>query len=223
MNMIWIGLATGLTMVGQPPTEPIRAAVVDVPRVSEQYRKTADLEAHFEKLRADFNKERDAQQDRIKRLVRSLQEELKPGSEDYRQRAKQVAMLEAELAWYTEVQSRKIEARLKDSLLSIFNDIHQAVREVADGRGIELVLSADRLPGDAPGSAGQVRQQILFQKVLYWNPRLDITRAVVDRLNQRYQQQSNGQSVPGRDRTSSSVDGGTPQRAVDPPSPSPAP
>ena len=75
--------------------------------------------------------------------------------------------------------------------------------DVADRRIAEsmqpgdLVVTADRLPRDRPSSATQVRQQILLQKVLYWNPRLDITSAVVERLNKRYQDRPQRQTPRG--------------------------
>lgn len=216
MNMIWIALATGLAMAGQQDSSRgIRAAVVNVPRVSEQYRKTAELETHFEKLRDTFTKEHDAQREKIQRMTRSLREELKPGSEDFRQRAKQVAMLEAQLAWFNESEGERIEIGLRTSLLSIYEDIHAAIREIAGERNLDLVLTADRLPEDPPGSTGQVRQQILLQKVLYWNPRVDITDAVIERINLRYQQRAKGASMTG-DGSSSAVAGGGSQRAPAP-------
>lgn len=173
-------------VVGQAEDGPTRVAVVNVPVVSEKYQKTADLEAHFEGIRRKLNERRNALKDKIDRTGRSLQEELKPGTEAYRERRKQLALLEAELQWFVESEGQRAEQGLAESLTEIYGDIQTAVREVARESGIDVVLAADRLPEMPPKSAVHVRQQILLQKVLYWNPRLDITDQVVTWLNANY-------------------------------------
>lgn len=173
-------------VVGQAGEGPTRVAVVNVPVVSENYKKTADLEAHFEGIRRKLNERRNVLKDKIDRTGRSLQEELKPETEAYRERRKQLALLEAELQWFVESEGRRAEQGLAESLKEIYSDILTAVREVARKRGIDVVLAADKLPEMPPHSAVHVRQQILLQKVLYWNPRLDITDQVVTWLNANY-------------------------------------
>jgi len=173
-------------VVGQVGDGPTRVAVVNVPVVSEKYQKTADLEAHFEGIRRKLNERRNTLKDKIDRTGRSLQEELKPETEAYRERRKQLALLEAELQWFVESEGQRAEQGLAESLTEIYGDILRAVREVARESGIDVVLAADKLPDMPPNSAVHVRQQILLQKVLYWNPRLDITDQVVTWLNANY-------------------------------------
>ncbi len=57
---------------------------------------------------------------------------------------------------------------------------------MAEEKGVDVVLAVDRLPDKSPNSPNAVRQQIMLQKVLYWNPRLDMTAEVVSRLNAQY-------------------------------------
>ena len=173
-------------VVGQAGDGATRVAVVNVPVVSEKYQKTADLEAHFEQIRRKLNERRNALKDKIDRTGRSLQEELKPGTDAYRERRKQLALLEAELQWFIESEGRQADQGLAELLKEIYADILTAVREVARESGIDVVLAADKLPESPPNSAVHVRQQILLQKVLYWNPGLDITDQVVTWLNAKY-------------------------------------
>ena len=161
-------------------------AVVNVPLVSERYQKTADLEAQCETIRHGLNDQREALRDRIERTSRSLQEELKPGTPEFRARRKELAMLEAELQWFVESEGKKIEGDLAASLLLIFADIQAVVREVAAEKGIDVVLSADQMADANPETPMQVRQQIVLQKVLYWSPRVDLTSEVIERLNAKY-------------------------------------
>jgi len=163
-----------------------KVAVVNIAAASEKYAKTADLEAQFDAVRRKLNQERDSMKEKIEKANRSLQEELKPGTDEYRARRKQVALMEAELQWFVESEGQKVEKGLADSLRSIFDDIHAAVREVAQEKGVEIVLASDQLPADSPDSPTQVRQHILLQKVLYWTPGLDLTEDVIAKLNARY-------------------------------------
>jgi len=163
-----------------------KVAVVNVGAVSEKYAKTADLEAQFDAVRRKLNQERDSMKERIEKANRSLQEELKPGTDEFRARRKQVALMEAELQWFVESEGQKVEKGLAESLRSIFGDIHAAVGEVAQEKGVEIVLASDQLPPETPDSPTQVRQHILLQKVLFWSPSLDLTAEVITKLNAGY-------------------------------------
>jgi len=177
LSALWSPAVVGQTKV----------AVVNVPQASEQYQKTSDLEARFDALRSELNKQRDDLQGRVERTRRSLQEELKPGTDEYRARRKESAMLEAELQYFMESEGKGIEAGLARSLRTIYDDIHAMVQRVAQEKGFDVVLAADQLPSEIPDSPNALRQQIMLQKVLYWNPRVDLTSEVVARLNSQYQ------------------------------------
>jgi Skp family chaperone for outer membrane proteins len=182
--------------VGQAgATGSARVAVVDVPAVSEGYHKTADLEAKFEGVRRKLNQQRDALREKVELTGRSLQEELKPGTEEFWARRKKLALLEAELQYFMESESKRIETELARSLERIFADIHTVVQAVAQEKGIDVVVAADRMPRDGADSPTQVRQQILLQKVLYWSPRVDLTADIVARLNTRYKDEGGSSSI----------------------------
>jgi len=187
MKTIAAFLALTSIVLGQQGAGAVNVAVVNLPEASERYQKTADLEAQFETVRSKLNEQRAAMKEKVDKLTRSLQEELKPGTEAYAARQKEVAMQEAELQWFVESQSQAVEQGLADSLRQIYDDIRRVVGEVALERGIDVVLASDQLPPQTSGPPNQVRQQILLQKVVYWSPRVDITDEVVARLNARYQ------------------------------------
>lgn len=169
-------------------------AVVNVAVASEKYVKTTELEAQFDAVRKRVNGERDAMKEKLERANRSLQEEIKPGTEEFRKRMKEIALMDAELKWYVESEGQKVEKGLAESLKSIYNDIQTATREVAEEKKIEIVLASDVLPPDTPDSPQQLRQHILLQKVIYWNPSVDLTEEVVARLNAKYK--SGGAASP---------------------------
>ncbi len=183
MALTTLCMSLAVVAFGQT-TGSTRVAVVDVPAVSEQYFKTAELEAQFERRRVSLNKERDELREKIERTGRSLQEELKPGTQEYEQRRKQLAMYEAEMQWFVESTGQRIEGELAKSLRMIYSDIQIAVRAVAEKNKVEVVLAADRLPQESPRTTAQARQQIVLQKVLFWSPSVDLTAQVIAHLNQ---------------------------------------
>ena len=174
-----------------------KIAVVNVPVVSERYARTGDLETQFDALRRRLGAERDTMRERIDRAKQALQEEIKPGTEEFERRRKEVAMLEAELQWFMDSEGQKVERGLANSLRSIFDDIQAVVREIATEKGIDVVLAGDQLPAEMPESTTQIRQHILLQKVLYWSRDVDITDEVVARLNARYKPSGGPVNEPG--------------------------
>ncbi len=201
MAVVSFWLAAVLPLVGQQDASgSVRVAVVNVPAVSEKYLKTTDLETEFEKLRQTFNQQREALQSRIDRTAQSLQEELKPGTEEHWERRKQLAMLDAELQVFVESEGQKIESRIASSLRAIFDDILAATREIALERGIDIVLATDQLPKNVPDSSTQARQQIMLQKVLHWSPRVDLTDDVITRVNAKYKAPSSSAPPVGSAR-----------------------
>ncbi len=177
-------MAAGFVAV--PAWAEMKIAVVNVATVSEKYLKTKDLESQFDTVRKSLGQQRDAMKEKIERAKGAIQEELKPGTVEFHQRRKEIAMMEAELQWFVESEGQKVEKGLAEALRSIFDDIHVCVKEVAEEQGIQIVLAADNVPAEAPDTPNQARQTILLQKVLFWKPEVDMTEAVLARLNQRF-------------------------------------
>jgi Skp family chaperone for outer membrane proteins len=172
--------------VTAPAWADTKIGVVNVATVSEKYLKTKDLESQFDALRKSLGQQRDAMKEKIERAKAALQEELKPGTAEFHQRRKEIAMMEAELQWFVESEGQKVEKGLAEALRSIFDDIHACVKEVAEEQGVQIVLAADNVPAESPDTPNQARQTILLQKVLFWKPEVDMTETVLTKLNQRF-------------------------------------
>jgi Skp family chaperone for outer membrane proteins len=193
LSSVWLALAM-VPIAQQSASGTTRVAVVSVAVVSEKYARTSDLEARFEERRVRLRQERDTRQQKVELTARSLQEELKPGTEAYEERRKELAMLEADLQWFVESENRRLEQNVANSLRSIFADIQEAVRAVAEEKGIDIVLACDELTRQQPENSTQVRQEILLQKVVYWKPSVDLTTDVIRYLNAKYRGQ--GSAAP---------------------------
>jgi len=181
-------LTAGLAAGGPGNGDCIKIAVVNVPVVSEQYLKTGALEEQFNAERAKFTQDGNARRAEMEKLARSLEEELKPGSADYQQRREQLILQQSRLEAFVESEGAKLDASIARSLKAIFDDIQSMVSYVAAEKGIDLVLTIEPLPEGDPESSGVLRQQIMFQKVIYASPHIDITEEVVRRLNLEFKQ-----------------------------------
>lgn len=187
MSLVTVFSAVVWSILSLPlQTGGTSVAVVKVPELSEKYQKTTDLEVQFEVVRKKFNADRDEQKARIDKAAKSLQEELKPGTDEFRARKREIARMEADLQAFAETEGERIEQGLARSLRSIFDDIQAAIAEVAGEKGIDVVIAYDEMPNELPNTTQSIRQQIVLQKVLYWNPRVDLTAAVLERLNAKY-------------------------------------
>jgi len=182
---IWTMTAL-LTVAQQGSAGTTRTAVVNIGAVSERYQKTGDLEAAFEQRRVGFNQKLNELRQKVETTKRSLQEELKPGTPEFDERRKQLALSEMEVQWFMDSEGQRIEQDLAISLREIYADIQNVVKAIAEEQGLELVLAVDQLPADSPANTQQARQQIVLQKVVYWHPRTDITDETASRLNAKY-------------------------------------
>lgn len=174
-----------LALVGQGG-DNVRVAVVNVAVASEQYARTRDLEAEFEQRRLKIREESDQFRSQIEQKRRILTEQLKPGTDAFNVTREELAVLEARAQFFVESRTRMMDEALAQSLRSIYLDIQSAVSELANEQGLDVVLAVDALPGDEASTPTAAKQQILLQKVVYWNPRKDMTESVISRLNANY-------------------------------------
>jgi Skp family chaperone for outer membrane proteins len=195
----WLMCLSVLGVMWGSVAEATNVAVVNVPRVSEQYQRTRDLEAHFEGLQRQFRAQADEKKAKLERDQAALQE-FKEGTPDFESRRRELNASQADLQYFVESEGQKLELGLAQSLKVIFQDIQEAINTVAEAEGIDIVLAYDTLPTDTPRSSNAVRQQIMLQKVLYWKPEHDITEAVIAQLNKTYlerQKQDNAKGDAG--------------------------
>lgn len=190
-RFVFAAVVCVIALPAQSTLADTKIATVNVAEVSEKYERTKDLEAHFDTVRKNLQQQRDELKQKVERTTKSLNEEFKPGTDEYRSRRKELAMMEAQLQYFVDSEGKQIEAELAESLRSIFDDIQTVIRAVAEEKSFDLVLVADSMPPGAPDSTQQVRQQIVLQKVLFASPRVDITGEVVTRLNDKYRAAKN--------------------------------
>jgi len=179
-----LGLVLGLLAGGGAAHAQTSIAVLNVARVFEAYEMTRDLEALFETARRAAADEAEKRRNDTEQMRRALAA-FDPNSEDFARREQELSRAEIEF----QVWSKSTERRLKNDHLRWMRKIYRNTQDVISGiareRKIDIVLTYDELTNDAPDSVA-LRQQILLQKVIYHDDRVDITDETLRRLNEAY-------------------------------------
>ncbi len=196
MHAAWIVVA----ICAQASTGGTKVAVVDVPAVSDAYAKREKLEAEFESMRARYREQVDAEKAEIERQRRAIEEQFKPGSDDYEARKEEIILREARLKIYMDREGVRLDRIVNTSLRSIYDDIRAMVAKVAEEDGIDVVLAKDEIPPPSGATSDVLRQQIMLQKVLYFRPSVDLTSKVAQRLNEAYQQSEAAAAAGGGEK-----------------------
>lgn len=172
-----------------------RTAVLDIAALFEKYERTAYLEEEFLAKRKFLTEEAERRRQQVETLRKAI-EAYKPGTAEFKQ--KQLELREAELRYkvWGETEDENLKDAHKQSLLEIYDDIRRTVAMLAQEKGIDVVLTYDRLTESAQDSES-LRRQILLQKVLYYNPSIDITETTLAALNEQFRKKQSGQSRGG--------------------------
>lgn len=174
-----------------------RVAVVNLPLIFQEYDMTADLERKFDSLRQGKQAQAQKKQEEIEAKKAELQrasQTLLPSSEEFKAIQKEVQRMELEFEWWAKQEEEQLKAEHKAWLLKIYKNVAAEVEAVAQEGDIDLVLAHEELAEDAPDSAS-LRQQILLQKIVYFDDKLDLTRTVLTRLDEKYQAAGGAQSL----------------------------
>lgn len=175
------GSAIGQTAA---PASPTRVAVCDIEEIYGNYSRATDLVAKLNQNREALRAENEERGRAISAIQMEL-EGLKEGSQEYQDRYNEVQRLTIERqAWlqFKEAVTLREHSRLTSQM---YDEINQAVETIAKEAGYQIVLFKQR-PELRGGETRDVLEQIRSRKVLYSDPSVDITQAVLTRLNDAY-------------------------------------
>ncbi len=186
-----------MALVGLSAATTARAAenigVINIADVFDGYQMTTDLERLFQLSEQKIKEQSQTRLAELDTLGKEL-EAFAPRTPDFDERRSALVRLEMEYQVWLGFEQRMLRDEHMRRLIQIYEDTQSAVRGVAESRGIDLVLTYDRLSADAPDSVS-MRQQILLQKVIYANDRIDLTQPVLEQLNRAYQERGGMDSL----------------------------
>jgi Skp family chaperone for outer membrane proteins len=174
--------------LGVPAGTPTRVAVCNIVEVFQKYQRAQDLTVKLNERKGTIEAENER---RVKELqAKQLElEGLKPGMPEHDKLLEQIRRMQLERQLWLKMEEESI---LRDHLRlteEMFKEIREAVGSLAKEQGFELVLQLE--PGDIEArNAQELIAQIDRQKILYYADGMDITAAVLQRLDEAYRVRS---------------------------------
>ena len=169
-------------------TKGTKVAVVNLNKVFNTIDEVKALNEKLQKDKEDYDREQKTRTAGIDKLQNEL-EQLNPDSEQYDNKNKELLNAKAQLqAWY-EVMNADLQHRKKVQMKTLIDKIQIAVGDVAQQRGIDLVIADQsiELPANLDSvNWDQLRALINQRNILYAAKGVDITEAVILQLNNKY-------------------------------------
>lgn len=161
------------------------------------YKRMQDEQKTSTAKRKELQAEQKSRYDELQRLNAKLQQHT-PGSEAYNKTEDMLQQKKAELEAWARREAQKLlvdEARI---IRGIYDDVQKAVTEFGRKGGYALILKEDDL--DLVGArVTELKLKVALRKILYVDPSVDITEAVLKLLNKTYaKKQTGGKGREGR-------------------------
>ncbi|MBU0637596.1 MAG: OmpH family outer membrane protein [Planctomycetes bacterium] len=171
---------TGMRISGQ-------VACVDVVKAFNEYQRQKDLNEEMKQLQQELQQEDEQRRQKIDELQATVQamDEQDPA---YVQRMQEWFELQVEYKTWGELKQAHLTREVGLWSGKMYQEIVQATAAIAQNDGYTLVLYRDEFQLVADPQA--VQEQIRMRKLLYAHPSLDITQAVLDKLNADYRAQA---------------------------------
>jgi Skp family chaperone for outer membrane proteins len=169
-------------MRNQEKIAPAVVVCVDLEKVFNGLTAKTNADAHLRKLGEQQIAESNKKAEAIKQMEADLAD-LAAGSARYRELQDQ-ALLEAQkYRAYVEFSRAKIDAERSRTIKRIYGDIKKAADEMATSNGYDLVLVNDSLAEIPPGTEEEMNRQISARRILFANPRIDLTDELIAYMN----------------------------------------
>ena len=192
--VILTGLAFALAlsdlMAQSKPASPadaapaaVRTAVCDLVKTYTNYQRAKDLRIKVEESRRNFKSEDELRAKKIDSLTAELKE-LNPSSKEYETRLNELAKLTIEretLQKFEDARNMREFYRMSEE---IYDEVRKAAGDVAREKRFHLVVTSDDTP--PRDDKADLFDRMERKKVLYNDPSLDITDAIVAKLNEQY-------------------------------------
>ena len=172
-----------------------KVAVVDVGRILQSYSKFKDFEAEIKSEQEQIQSELKGQKEKFNESLKVLNE-LKAGSPDYSKKEAEIAKMKTNIEIFQLSKERELLRRKHQFSRTVFDEMQEAVSKVADHYGYSLVIRHARY--EAESTDPRMVQMALSQPVVWSRKRDDITEAVLEVLNRRYEKSGGAAVTPAR-------------------------
>ena len=167
-----------------------RTATIHVGQVFDECQRQKDLndELHKKKVELDDeNQRRLAQIDRLKALTDAIDAKDPAKLQEMRK----LMSMQLEYKVWFEMQQAELAREVAVWTARIYGDITAACETIAKRDGYDVVLFQEPMP-QLSGDPDAIKAQIRNRVVVYADPRVDVSQAVLDQLNATFRAQPGG-------------------------------
>ena len=164
---------------------PTSVAVCDIETIFRNYARATELLDRLNEERVRIKNEYEQRGQAVQALELELGA-LKEGSEEYEARLQEIQRLGIESNTYLQFSESLIRRKHHHLTEEMYHEILAGIAQMAQEREIDLVVYRDEQVAQGSKDAMELLTQIRNRKVLYSREGLDITQAVLERLNQAY-------------------------------------
>jgi Skp family chaperone for outer membrane proteins len=180
-----LGLAqTRPGAAGGAPRLATRVAVCDVAAVFNKYDKATDLTDRFNARRDKIKAEDDARGKEISDLEAKLKP-LQEGSAIFEETFAKLQKLDVDRQAWRKTQESTVVREHRMLTEQMYEEIAKVIADLAKEQGFDLVIYRDNVDL-ASQTTSELLAKIAQRKVLYNDPSLDLTQAVLERANAAY-------------------------------------
>lgn len=161
-----------------------RIAVCNVFTIYQNYQKAKDNLARLNQQKKTIQAEVQARMKKAQEIADTLKSGLiKKGSKAYEQQVQEMMRIQLETQAWEKLQTQLAMRRHQTMTREMDDEIMAAVSKVAGEYGVDVVMTPD---ATADEEEADVLQRIGRRTILYWSDRVDMTDAVLKRLNDTY-------------------------------------
>ncbi|MEL7087672.1 MAG: OmpH family outer membrane protein [Planctomycetota bacterium] len=164
---------------------PTRVAVVNMQEVINNSDQQAANRAKNQQLGTDLQTEQKERQDAIVKLQNEI-DPLEPGGDAWRAKRDQIQQKTLELRVWAEMQTQNNQLEQARQFAVLYRNVNEAAGQVAQEMGYDVVLQAGELPDLMRLNVEQLQSVVQSRKVIYSSDQVDITAAVLSRLNAEF-------------------------------------
>ncbi len=186
-SLAWRATATAQVAAPAPVRmPPASVAVCHLADVFTNCKRTKAEKTILEQRQAALANEEKQRRKALEALSAAL-EALKVGSPEYERKLAEAERVAVELQVWGKTQENVLRRRYDRVMADIYDTILSAIERIALQRGCQLVLYRDDV-SLASGNTELLLAKIAQRKVLYHDPRLDVTADVLREVDRVFQQ-----------------------------------
>jgi len=161
-----------------------RIATINIAKVFANYKKTQDLDRDLRATRDQKQQVADDKRNEIARLRESIAL-LEIGTEDRKKKEEDLQRKQVEFQTFQKVTADSLVSMRKEATEKLYAEIIKAITEYGRGEKLDLIVKVDDTPLTSE-SIDELLFKINQRQIVYFSPQMDITDAVLNRLNKGY-------------------------------------